>query len=340
MAALLAGLIALLTGCGSHEGSAEGADRPEEGAAVLKVESPLRAPVWSPGEQAVFALGQDGRRLVKVDVTGGGFTPDERRPEAVASSQKLDGAAGENLALERDRAPDKIYVPIPDRDEIYVSEKDDLLKVQTFEAGESPAQVALGRSSGTLFALSEDGSTVTAVDLVGKEVVAQIRVDGGEGANLGISEVKGERGLWVAGSVGVGFYEGSSFERLARTPIDAGVLAVSDLTPERAYASEASPRRIVAIQLNSGHLEVVAEAGVDGKVTHLAPEKGRLYAVTPNRILVLDPENLRTLETLEFDRFLDREALERAEPSGLAVGGKNLYLTFEGEPFLVQIEKP
>ena len=328
-----------MTGCGSEEGPAA-ADRPEKGVAVLKVETPLRAPTWSLGEQAVFAVGQDGRRLVKVDVTGGGFTPDERRPEAVASSQKLDGAAGENLALERDRTPDKIYVPIPDRHEVYVSEKDDLLKVQTFEAGESPAQVALGRSSGTLFALSEDGSTVTAVDLVGKEVVAQIRVDGGEGANIGTSEVKGERGLWVASSDGVGFYEGSSCERLARTPIDAGALAVSDVSPERAYVSDASSRRIVAIQLNSGHLEVVAEAGVDGQVTHLAAEKGRLYAVTSNRILVLDPENLRTLETVEFDRFLDREALERAEPSGLAVGEKNLYLTFEGEPFLVQIEKP
>ena len=257
IAALLAGLIALLTGCGSEEGSAA-ADRPEKEVAVLKVETPLRAPTWSLGEQAVFAVGQDGRRLVKVDVTGGGFTPDERRPEAVASSQKLDGAAGENLALERDRTPDKIYVPIPDRHEVYVSEKDDLLKVQTFEAGESPAQVALGRSSGTLFALSEDGSTVTAVDLVGKEVVAQIRVDGGEGANIGTSEVKGERGLWVASSDGVGFYEGSSFERLARTPIDAGALAVSDVSPERAYVSDASSRRIVGIQLNSGHLEVLA----------------------------------------------------------------------------------
>ncbi len=340
VAALLTGLIALLAGCGFDEGSAP-ADHSEKGVAVLKVEAPLRAPTWSPAEQAVFALGQDGRRLVKVDVTGGGFTPDERRPEAVASSQELDGAAGENLALERDRAPDKIYVPIPDRDEVYVSEKDDLLEVQTFEAGESPARVALGRSSGTLFALSEDGSSVTAVDLVGKEVVARIRVDGGEGANIGTSEMRGERGLWVAGSDGVGFYEGSPFERVARTSIDTGALAVDDVSPERAYVSEASPRRVVAIELDSGgELEMVAEAEVDGQVTHLAAEKGRLYAVTSNRILVLDPENLRTLETVEFDRFLDREALKRAEPSGLAVGEKNVYLTFEGEPFLMQIEKP
>ena len=43
---------------------------------------------------------------------------------------------------------------------------------------------------------------------------------------------------------------------------------------------------------------------------------------------------------MEFDRFLDRGALKRAEPSGLAVGEKSLYLTLEGEPFLVQVEKP
>lgn len=55
---------------------------------------------------------------------------------------------------------------------------------------------------------------------------------------------------------------------------------------------------------------------------------------------MLDPESLGTLDTVQFDRSLGHETLRRAEPSGLAVGEDNLYMTLEGEPLLVQIEKP
>jgi hypothetical protein len=133
----------LTAACGSADGSAGGSGFEEQDVAALEIETPLRAPAWSPGEEAVFALGQDGRRLAKVDVNIGGFNPDAERPRAVASSQELDGVAGENLVIEKDREPNKIYVPVPDRNEVFVLEKDDLLEVRTFEAGESPARVAL-----------------------------------------------------------------------------------------------------------------------------------------------------------------------------------------------------
>lgn len=79
---------------------------------------------------------------------------------------------------------------------------------------------------------------------------------------------------------------------------------------------------------------------MEGRVRRLEDEAGRLYAVTPARLVVLDPESLRTLDAVQFDRFLGREALRRAGPSGLAVGEGNLYMTLEGEPLWVQIEKP
>lgn len=136
-------LVVILTSCASVDGSTDDV-------AILQLEVPLRAPVWSPGEEAVFALGQDGRRLARVDVNSGGFNPVNEHPRAVASTEELDGVAGENLALEKDREPDKVYVPVPDKGEVLVLEKDDLLEVRTFEAGIPPARVALEpRGAGT-----------------------------------------------------------------------------------------------------------------------------------------------------------------------------------------------
>ncbi len=353
---LVASLSALLWGCAEAEeppvegSSTEGSASEEPGVAVLQIETPLRAPVWSPGEEVLFALGQDESRLVegelvKVDVSRGGFNPDAERPQAIASSEVLEAEAGENLVLEQDHEPDKIYVPIPERDEVLVMEKDDLLEVRTFRVGLSPSRVALARSPGTsetLFALSEDGSIVTVVDLPAeKEVVARVEVEAGPGVRIEAFDRGGEDGFWLAGSEGVRLYEGPSFERLAAMPIEAEALAVDGADPDHAYVSEASSGRVVAVELTpDGDLEVVAEAEVDGPVMYLDAEEERLYGVTPDALVVFDTQDLQTLEVVEFDRFLDREVLERAEPSGLAVGEDRVYVTLEGEPFLVQIEKP
>lgn len=126
--------------------------------------------------------------------------------------------------------------------------------------------------------------------------------------------------------------------RLAR---EQGEALVDEADPGRAYVSEPSSGRVVAVELTlDGDLEVVAEAEVGGRVMYLEAEEERLYGVTPDALLVFDPENLKTLETVEFDRYLDRKALERAEPSGMAVGEDHVYVTLAGKPFLVQIEKP
>ncbi len=343
---LVACLSALLWGC------AEEAEPPAEepGVAVLEVETPLRSPVWSPGEEALFALGRGEIRLVesqlvKVDVNREGFNPDAERPQAIASSEELEVAAGENLALGRDREPDKIYIPIPERDEVLVMEKDDLLKVRTFRVGLSPSRVALARSPGasdTLFALSEEGSTVAVVDLLGeKEVVAVVDVEAGRGAQIEAFDTGAEDAFWLAGSEGIRLYEGPSFERVAAMPIEAGALAVDAANPERAYVSELSSGRVIAVELTpDGDLEVVAEAEVEGRVMYLQAEEGLLYAVTPDALLAFDAESLETLETVEFDRYLDRRAPEGAEPSGVAVGEDYVFVTLAGEPFLLQIEKP
>lgn len=278
---------------------------------------------------------------MKVDVSEGGFNPAAERPQAIASSQALEGTVGENLALEKNNEPDKIYVPVSGKNQIAVYDKDDLLEVRTFEAGEeSPSRVALDRDSGTLFALSDSGSTVTAVGLLAdKRVVAEIRANAGEDALLETGETNG---LWVAGPESVSFYTGPSLEnRVSDDGLGASALAADATRPERAYVAKgADGGRVLALEPGNGGLEVAAEAKVEGAIQHLAAEKGRLYAVTSDSILVLDPGNLKTRENVNFDESLERESLKKAEPSGIAVGKDNLYLTLDGEPSLVQIEKP
>jgi hypothetical protein len=334
---LLALILLAPGGCGSEDRPAGTDETGERGGFVLEVKAPLRSPVLGPSEKEIFALRQDGSSLAKVDVSRGGFNPDVEHPQAITSLHKIEGRVGENLALERGRRPDKIYVPVPGKDQIFVSERDDLLEVNTFTVGDSPTRVALDRDSEVLFALSEGRSTITVMDLVGeKEIIAEVRVGPDKDSLI---EVGGGEGFWVAGPGGIAYYEGPPFGSPASLRLEGTALAADASEPGRAYA--AGSGRVVAVEpKGSETLEVVAGAKVDGRVTHLAAEEERLYAITPESLLVLTPDSLKTLSTVDFGRFLDRKTLEQAAPSGLAVAQDNLYLTLEGVPFLMQIKKP
>ena len=221
-AVLMAGLTLILVGCGV--GSAPAAEGPSERGAVATVDAPLRAPSWAEDEGVVFALREDGRELVLLDT---GESMDGTRDFTVSMSDELEGVAGENLALERGRSPDKIYLPIPERDRVVVAENDDMLEVRSFGAGESPSRIALGgtttgSSSQTLYALSAEGRTVTMVNLEQPtEVAAEVEVGVPEDALI---EASGEDGFWLAGPEGVALYEGSTPERRGELSLEAGGL--------------------------------------------------------------------------------------------------------------------
>ena len=344
-AASVAALGLLLGGCGSQEGGQGDGDDGKPDVTALEVEAPLRAPSWNPGQETIFALRQDGGALVKVVGLrrGGGVDLGADRPEVGTTEQELESVAGENLALETGHKPDKVYVPLPGKDEVFVSEEDDLEMVQTFGAGDSPARVALDLVPGrgdTLFALSEDGSTVTAIGLALKEVVAEVAVGGDEDSLI---EAGAGGGFWLTGPDALALHHGPSLGRRAALELDAEALA-ADPDRRRAYAAEANSAgsgRVVAVEPGEGGgLEVVAEAEVRGRVTHLAADEGRLYALSPGQLIVLDAGNLETLHTVDFGESLERKALGRAAPSGLAVGEDHVYVALDGEPFLVRVEKP
>ena len=336
---LLAGLALILIGCGSGEEQA--AEEPPANAVVVGADAPLRAPVWAEDEQVMIALQEDGQRIVSLDPDAEG---DETREISATLSSELEGTAGENLALEGGREPDVVYVPIPERDQVAVIENDDLLEVRVFDAGEAPARVALGDqplgyADPILFALSEDGSTVTVVGLENFEQIAEVEVGASEDALI---EASGgdEIGFWLAGPGGVALYSGDQPEYRGELSLEAGALAVDPAYPERAYVGDSASGRVVAVEPDEGgSLQIVAETDLGGPVKDLATEAG-LYAVTSDELVILDSETLEIVETLELDPILEEGGVAGATPSGLAVSEENVLVTLEGEPYVLLAEKP
>lgn len=339
-AVLVTGLALTLTGCGSGEGPV--AEEPPVGAVVAGTDAPLRAAAWAEDEGVLIALQEDGQSIVRLDPDAEG---DETREISVTLSEKLEGTAGENLALEDGRAPDGVYLPIPERDQIAVIENDDLLEVRVFDAGEAPARVTLGDeplgyADPILFALSRDGSTVTAVGLENFEQIAEVEVGASRDALI---EASGgdEAGFWLAGPGGVAFYSGDQPEYQGELSLEAGSLAVDPAYPERAYVGESSSGRVVAVEPDKGGGPgIVVETDLGGPAEHLAAREGRLYAVTSDDLVVLDAETLETLETVELGPILEEGGIAGATPSGLAVSEENVLVTLEGEPYVLLAEKP
>lgn len=337
---LVAVMSMALIGCGvGEQAAAEGAS---ENGIVARVDAPLRAPAWAEDEGVVIALQEDGRRLVQLDA---GESFDGTRSFLVTISQELDGSAGENLRLESGRMPDEIYLPKPGRDQVTVVENDDLLEVRTLRAGDSPARIALGGSSTgygaqTLFALSEDGQTVTVVKLENPGTTAAEAEVGASEESL--IEASGEEGFWLAGPEGVALYGGLLPGRLGNLPLEAGSLATDADDPQRVYVGETSSGRVVAVEPDeAGELRTVAEVDLNDPAEFLDVEEGRLYAASRDELVVLDSESLETVETVEIGPLVAQEGLdEQAEPSGLTVGEENVYVTLKGEPYVLLIEKP
>ncbi len=336
---LVAVMSMALIGCGvGEQAAAEGAS---ENGIVARVDAPLQTPAWVEDEGVVIALQEDGRRLVRLDP---GESFDGTRDFLVTTSQELDGSAGENLRLESGSMPDEIYLPKPQRDQVTVVENDNLLEVRNLVAGDSPARIALGGSSTgygvqTLFALSEDGETVTIVGLENPgTAAAEAEIGASEDSLI---EASGEDGFWLAGPEGVALYGGPPPERLGNLPLEAGSLATDADDPQRAYAGETSSGRVVAAEPDeAGELRTVAEVNLNTPAEYLDAEEGRLYAVSRDELVVLDAESLEPVETVEIGPLVAEEGLEQAEPSGLTVGEENVYVTLKGEPYVLLIGKP
>jgi hypothetical protein len=146
----LAVVLVLLAGCSSVGSEAK--------LELLRVNTPLREPVWVPKKEAVLALSEDGQRVVRVAV--GETKPGSQAPVRQREFEDL----GDNLTLSPEE-PDLAYLPRPDSGRISALDTDGLRVVDNHDVGDTPSYVTLGAQSETLFALSEDGATVSGMGL-------------------------------------------------------------------------------------------------------------------------------------------------------------------------------
>ncbi|MDP9476125.1 MAG: hypothetical protein M3R38_10660 [Actinomycetota bacterium] len=346
----VAGLLLVLvgaTGCASV--GAETFDARGE-VSLLRADVPLREPTWVSHENVLLTLAADEPRVVKLDpgaeTPAGEAQASQPNEGAVLASEELE-SAGENLAT-YERKPGQAYLPQPDLGRVAVMDVANLNVEETLELGNAPPyEVATQPNSDTLFTLSRDGSTVTAFDLERDEVVDEVRAEAGEGAMLEAPEKGLYPSFWLADRDGVSFYHGdpAPMRRLTGERIGANDIAVDHESSQRAYVAEAGTGRVVALEgdpegLLEGELLEVAERDLGEEVRHVETTTTEVYAATENELFVMRREDLSVEETVDFRAPLGDEALKRAPVSGMAVGKEKVYLTLEGQPYVVSVDKP
>jgi hypothetical protein len=327
VAALFAGLF-LAAGC-----SAAGS---EQQVGLLEVDVPLREPSWIPGKEALLAPSEDRRQVVRVDV--GAATPGSRAP---IHSEKFEDI-GENLAVNFED-PDLAYLPRPDAGEISTLDTDSLRVVDEREVGDSPGYVTLDVQSEILFALSEGGSRVSAIEIEASGGVPPVEVGVGSEALIEAPEKGLEPAFWTAGPGGVSYYHGDPPERLVGQPMEATDIAVDLNVAQRAYVAEGD--RVVALEGDpekylEGDLVVTATRSLGEQVEHVASDELHVFAATEEKLVAMRREGLEVVESVEFGRLLEREGKTSAGVSGIAVGAEDVYLTLEGEPYVLRVKKP
>ena len=325
--ALAAGL-ALLAGCASA------GSEPKTG--LLRVEVPLREPAWVSGEGVLLALGEDRRSVVRVDV--GEAAPGSR---PTVRSEEF-GDLGENLAVSPEE-PKRAYLPRPGSGEISVLDTDTLRVVEGYEIGDSPSYVTLDVQTEVLFALSGDGSKVSSVELETPEEVPAVEVGGGSETIVEAPEKGLDPAFWTSGPDGVVFYGGDPLERMVEERIEATDMAVDLSSMQRAYV--ATGARVVALEGDpedflEGRLVAVKSRNLNEKVEHVASDELHVFAATEHELVAMRRESLEVVESVGFGRLLEREGIEPDRISGITVGKEDVYLTFQGEPYVLSVKKP
>ncbi len=319
--------LAVLAGC-SPAG-------PEARIQLIKVDVPLREPTWVPEKKAVLAVSEDRRRVVRVDVAA---ASDSAAP---LRSEKLEDA-GENLALSPEE-PEVAYLGRPKAGKVSALDTGTLRVVDSYGVGDSPGYVTLDVQSEVLFALSEEGTEVSSVELETPDEIPAVSVEGGAETLVEAPEKGLDPAFWTAGRGGVSYYHGDPPKRLVGRSIEAADIAVDLTSSQRAYVAEGE--RVVALEGDpqdylEGELEVVATRDLGAKVEHVASDELHVFAATKDRLVAMRRHDLEPAETVEFGQLLEREGIAPPDFSGVTVGTEDVYLALEGEPYVLSVEKP
>ena len=320
--------LVLLGGCASA------GSKPRVG--LLRVDAPLQEPVWVPEEKVVLALDEDRRQVVRVNVGEATLgTP------ALVHSVELEDV-GENLALSPEE-PELAFLPRPGSGRISALDTDSLRVVDSYNVGASPTYATPDVQSEVLFTLSRDGSTVSGVGIETPEEIPDVDVGGGAETLLEAPEKGLDPAFWIAGAGSVAFYGGDPPERMIGRPMDAQDIAVDLASSQRAYIAEAD--RVVALEgdperLLEGKLEVMATRSLGERVQHLTSGELHVFAATQDKLVAMRRETLEPVESVEFGPLFEREGVSPSGISGMTVGTEYVYLTLEGEPYVLSVKKP
>jgi hypothetical protein len=104
---------------------------------------------------------------------------------------------------------------------------------------------------------------------------------------------------------------------------------------ERIVALEGDPQEYL-----EGRLVDVAERDVGAPVERVASDELEVYAATEDRLVVMRRETLETVESVDFGRLLEKEDVRPKGISGIAVGSDDVYVAFEGAPYVLKVKKP
>lgn len=334
---LLAGFLCLVSvGCGP-QGGVEG----ETGLQLLETDSPLKSPIWSSEGQAVYAIHQDGDRLVRAEI--GGEAPEGEEVRQVTTlTAGLDGGIGENLAADLP-GEGSVYVPQPEADRVVVVDREALGVVRTHDVGPAPERVALDARGGTpagdnvLFALGAGHSRITGTNLESGEIVFREDARTSEDTLIEAARTGANAELWTAGPEGVSYYSVGGLRQPIALDRGATALAVQPGDATLAFIGGADGTIAVARATSTSGMNVGEEETIEGGIEVLTAEEGSLYAATAGRLVVLDPEGLEQRRTIEFADA--RQDLADAVPSGIAAGEQSVYVTFEDQPYMLEIEK-
>lgn len=325
--------VAGLAGCEGHNVAAG----PQ--AVLLHIDAPMHEPVWSGHDGVLVGLTEHGSRVEKVDPA---LNPHDATSALSAPMTDL----GTNLAPGMP-GNGVVYIPQPGLDRVAVLHVATLRQVRTVRVGREPSTLATDVGASTLLALSRDGRTVTGLDLEHNTISTSQRVDAGPDARLVGPERERVVEYHVTGPTRVEHYLAGA--RRGSVAVQAGD-AVGDQTKvTRLYVAESGTDDLVSVDSgrSAGGMEVVGRADLGAPVRYVGDDEHRVYAVTPDRLVVLETRSfggfvdgrIPVLETVRFRDDLPA-ALRDARLSGIAVGPTRVYLTFADQPYLLSIAKP
>lgn len=300
----------------------------------LDVESPVSHPTWSPEHDALLGFVEEGgRRLVRLDPETG----------EIVRSRAVEGA-GEDFDLIATEPHERVALPLTDADRIVLLDSGSFEEVAGVDAVAAPSWVAVQESTTSVFALSEDASTVTGVDYERLAVTFRREVQQ-DPETVVEADDRADRSFWLIAPEAITYFSAVPQPQPEAVPpveLSHKTFSPDDGEAGSAYFAAADSTRVALLEGDPrGGWEISASSSLGEKVEHLEaePEEKLVYALTATTLFTLKFDTLEVLGTTEFRTTLEQADLGDAMISDFTVGDEYLYLALEDEPHILKIRK-